>query len=167
MIITDELREYVGNFYLFRYKDVREKLDAIADRIDEKHYDTQADAYDNGANYVFNNPTLFGLMPLPKDADGRVINIGDELDGYGYPYGGSYCKAIVNETMILVGEKDSSYTTWLMWDARSVRHHHETTVEDVLREFALEIDPSADIAVTGAETIKKFAAKLQLKESSE
>ena len=37
MSITDELREYAGNFYLFRYKDVREKLDAIADRIDEAH----------------------------------------------------------------------------------------------------------------------------------
>lgn len=37
------------------------------------------------------------------------------------------------------------------------------TIESTLREFALEIDPSADIAVTGAETIKKFAAKLQLR----
>ena len=37
MSITDELREYAGSFYLFRYKDVREKLDAIADRIDKAH----------------------------------------------------------------------------------------------------------------------------------
>ena len=37
MSITDELRKYAGIFYLFRYKDVREKLDAIADRIDAEH----------------------------------------------------------------------------------------------------------------------------------
>ena len=39
------------------------------------------------------------------------------------------------------------------------------TVEDLLEQFALEIDPGADISVTGAVSIKKFAAKLQLKES--
>lgn len=44
---------------------------------------------------------------------------------------------------------------------------HVKKIEDVLAEFALEIDPSADIAVTGAETIKKFAAKLQLRDDTE
>jgi hypothetical protein len=35
--ITAELREYFGDCYLFRYGDVRERLTAIADRIDEAH----------------------------------------------------------------------------------------------------------------------------------
>ena len=37
MSITDELRAYAGSFYLFCYKDVREKLDAIADSIDAEY----------------------------------------------------------------------------------------------------------------------------------
>lgn len=70
MSITDELREYVGNFYLFRYKDVREKLDAIADRIDAEH---------QKAIRELNNLADASVL-LPVDADGEVIHVGDAME---------------------------------------------------------------------------------------
>lgn len=136
MSITDELRDWAERWKSNILLDVADHIDAA---LKERY------------------------IELTKDMDDEYIHIGDELDGYGCPNGGVYCKAIINEVMILVGTKDSDYTTWVMWDATEVRHH-KPTLEDVLAEFALEIDPSADIAVTGAETIKKYAAKLQLKE---
>lgn len=77
MSITDELREFINQTHWATTS--KAKWFTIADRIDEKHYDVQADAYDNGANYVFDNPTLFGLMRLPKDADGRPIRFKDKV----------------------------------------------------------------------------------------
>lgn len=165
MSITDDLREWWVRKFPVMDKELHEDFTAIADRIDEKHYDAQADAYDNGANYVFNNPTLFGLTPLPKDADGRVINIGDLMDNTHKD--GFRAKRVIGIAYHEHGrttiEVDEDRLRW--HNADKLRHHHG--VEDVLREFALEIDPSADIAVTGAETIKKFAAKLQLRGDGE
>ena len=101
----------------------------------------------------------------PKDANGEPIHIGDELDGYGYPNGGAYCKAIVNEVTILAGPKDSVYRSWLMWDAKAVRHHHEPTVEDVLREFAIACEDTGNAGPEVTELVAEYAQKLQLKES--
>lgn len=69
MGITDELREYAGSFYLFRYKDVREKLDAIADRIDAEHQKAIREL----------NNLADASMLLPVDADGEIIHVGDVM----------------------------------------------------------------------------------------
>ena len=58
---------------------------------------------------------------LPKDADGEYIHVGDEMCGYGWPNGGVYCRAIVNEVTILVGPQDGAYRGWLMWAANECR----------------------------------------------
>ena len=75
---------------------------------------------------------------LPVDADGKTLHIGDEICGYGYPTGGVYCKAIINERLILAGTDDEPYHEWLMWDAGSCRHYHKPTVEDLLVDYCKE-----------------------------
>ena len=120
-----------------------ESLTAIADRIDAALRER--------------------YIELPRDADGQYIHIGDMMECEKLPNGNRVCgevKAISNDCVWLINVQYKIHAKYL-------RHHREPTIEDVLTEFALEIDPSADIAVTGAETIKKYAAKLQLKEPSE
>jgi predicted Ser/Thr protein kinase len=46
--------------------------------------------------------------------------------------------------------------------ARNKRHHHEPTVEDVLREFAAKLIERGELTNGGAQTIAEYAAKLRL-----
>lgn len=108
------------------------ELEAIADHIDRE------------------------LVELPKDAHGEYIRVGDTLDGYGktievvemrYGRGG----------WVLISRDGSGYA-----DTFAFAHHHEPTVEDVLREFAYGLGvPVADSYVAAT------AAKLRLAEGSE
>ena len=91
------------------------------------------------------------MVELPKDADGEYIRVGDTLDGYGktievvemrYGRGG----------WVLISRDGSGYA-----DTFAFAHHHEPTVEDVLREFAEGLGvPVADSYVAAA------AARLRL-----
>ena len=76
-----------------------------------------------------------GLVRLPKDSNGEVIYIGDELCGYGRPEGGVFCKA-TNGIMVFVGEYDEcSPKQWMVWDADKCFHYHNPTVQDILHEY--------------------------------
>ena len=107
------------------------------------------------------------LVELPKDADGEYIRVGDTLDGYGKTievvelrYGRS--------GWVLISRDGSGYA-----DTFAFAHHHEPTVEDVLQEFADEMNQNLGM-YTGeaidadewrdadAKTVEKFAAKLRL-----
>ena len=169
MSITDELREFaphldLGKVALAGWK---EGLLAIADRIDAEYEKNMVDALLNDGLPMSDEVMAEHGWYRVLDADKQPIHIGDELDGYGYPNGGAYCKAILNEVMILAGPKDSSYRSWLMWDATEVRHHHAPTIEDVLREFG---DKYCDM-VAGSdkerELFAEYAAKLRLVNSEE
>ena len=174
MSITDELRESIKQTCWAMTS--KAKWFAIADRIDANHISevdqTRSKAWNEGFDEGFasaddlstaSEETMakHGWIRGPLDADGIMWHEGDMSD------------SVWGEIELIVRDVDGhwyikGHDTTAQWvRADSMRHHHEPTVEDVLREFALEIDPSADIAVTGAETIKKFAAKLQLKEPSE
>lgn len=159
MSITDELRESIKQTCWAMTS--KAKWFAIADRIDIEH-EKAIRELNNLADAIGD-----GCVMLPKDADGVPIHIGDELEGYGYPKGGAYCKAIVNGVTILAGPKDSSYKSWLMWDATEVRHHHEPTVEDVLREFGEKYCDTIDGCAEESELFAEYAAKLQLKDDAE
>ena len=98
---------------------------------------------------------------LPLDADGEPIHVGDEMCGYGWPNGGVYCRAIVNEVTILVGPQDGAYRDWLMWAANECRHHHKPTIEDVLTEF---LDAYQQYEGDGYDVVAEYAAKLRLAE---
>ena len=99
---------------------------------------------------------------LPVDGDGVPIRVGDTLDGYG--------------KTIEVVELRHGRSGWLLIsrdgngydDTFAFTHHHEPTVEDVLREFAANI---AD--VLGGDDFKlddndelyaEFAKRLRLAE---
>jgi len=187
MSITDELREwfkdrlFMGNGYA--------ELTAIADRIDAEHdkaLNSVDDAYDSGYNVGYDEGFAsaddwlaqhedamaeHGWIRLPKDADGVPVRVGDELcnytlSGYPYPNGGVYCKAIVNERMVLVGQKDSSFKDLLMWEARWCHHYHAPTVEDVLTEFGIDWEHESDCEDRAA-LLKEYAAKLRLAEGED
>ena len=135
MSITDELREYVRH-YSVAGSSKDKTLTAIADRIEAE----LAERY----------------MELPVDADGVPIHVGDELEGYGYPSGGAYCKAVMGWG-VMAGEREQPYRNWLMWSADALRHYTPPTVEDVLEEFA-----QMYIACNDKGTIAEYAAKLRL-----
>lgn len=168
MSITDELRKWVKSLYTPNSDQLKREACRIADRIDAEHeklMQEQPFTIDM-VQMTDENMAEHGWIRLPKDADGQYINIGDELDGYGYPKGGAYCKAIVNDVTILAGPIGSFYKSWLMWDATEVCHHHEPTVEDVLREFVTEFNRD-DTELCDEEIIERFAAKLQLRNDEE
>lgn len=105
-------------------------------------------------------------VPLPVDADGETIRIGDELCGYGCPDGGVYCQA-TDGYLILVGAKDIGYRDWLLWMPRECVHVKPVpTVEDMLREFAEKITDSQvpNTHPTCEEVIAEYAERLALKE---
>lgn len=90
------------------------------------------------------------LVELPKDADGEYIRVGDTLDGYG--------KAIEVVEMrygrggwVLISRDGSGYA-----DTFAFAHHHEPTVEDVLREMADRCYADEDEPRDLAERIRKL-----------
>ena len=148
MSITDELREWAGGSTISSW--TAEHLTAIADRIDAEHESACAEAYGNGVQSVA-LPDLTAYVKLPVDADGEVIHIGDVMDGYGKTievvemrYGRS--------GWVLISRDGNGYA-----DTFAFSHHHEPTVEDVLREFAEGLGvPVADSYIAAS------AAKLRL-----
>ena len=166
MSITDELREVAAKTECANgrcEKLYRGDLEHIADRIDAEHQKCIDAMWEDAKSHLSDESlTELGWIRLPKDADGEYIHVGDEMCGYGWPNGGVYCRAIVNEVMILVGPQDGAYRGWLMWAANECRHHHAPTVEDVLREFAYGLGvPVADSYIAAT------AAKLRLAEGED
>ena len=98
--------------------------------------------------------TLWGVdyTPLPVDADGVPIHVGDVMvytDGDTCPLP---VVALVPPAVFLT-EDGPRY-------ADMCRHHHAPTVENVLREFADEVQRCCDTE----DTIAEYAEKLRLKE---
>jgi hypothetical protein len=152
--ITDELREFaphldLGKVALAGWK---EGLLAIADRIDAEHQKAIREL----------NNLADGSVLLPVDADGVPIHIGDVMDSkVDYLFDG---KPFTVRGLVLCEDG------WEVTDGRfgnrykpdSLRHHHEPTVEDVLREFAYGLGvPVADSYIAAT------AAKLQLRGGAE
>ena len=168
MSITDELRKEARGFGRYVYTVPQaDCLTAIANRIDAEHEAACAEAYGNGVMSVPIAIDESQWLKLPKDADGVPIHAGDPLDGYGktievvemrYGRGG----------WVLISRDGNGYA-----DTFAFTHHHAPTVEDVLREFADEMNQNLGM-YTGeaidadewrdadAKTVEKFAAKLRL-----
>jgi hypothetical protein len=168
-IIGDDYSELTGN----------ESINRIIDLLTDDEWLTEDDylellkdaagdcerirAYYKGLLKECNRLCDDTYMQLPRDVNGEVIHLYDELAGYGYPNGGVVCKAIVNDQMILVGRITDTYREWLLWDAYECHHYKKPTVEDVLREFCDEVQRCCDTE----DTIAEYAKKLQLKEDEE
>ena len=103
------------------------------------------------------------MVELPKDADGEYIHIGDVME---------WCDSGETLTVEGIGSDvlfyiDGENAEWTA--ARNKRHHHEPTVEDVLREFAEKVIDSQIPSVhpTYEEAITEYAAKLRLADGGE
>lgn len=129
--ISDEIREFVRRSYADEYMDPRELL-AIADRADRE------------------------MVELPKDADGEYIHIGDMMER-----GNTRGHVIA----LMLSKYPKKWGGELHWGVQLegeqaptaldafFHHHHEPTVEDVLREFAYGLGvPVADSYVAAAAT---------------
>ena len=190
MSITDELRGFMAGAdgYELWCPHHKAELTSIADRIDAEYQKAEDEWKAKGGQswlhgyeechleLMEGNEAITASLEEAGwyrvlDADKQPIHIGDELDSDhcedGTVVGLQFFEEANGVLRVFIAIRPHGWDTptWRVPD--SYRHHHEPTLEDVLAEFALEIDPSADIAVTGAETIKKFAAKLQLKEPNE
>lgn len=152
MSITDELRKEARGFGRYVYTTPQaDCLTAIADRIDAEH---------QKATRELNNLAGASVL-LPIDADGVPFRIGDKVDSDHYEdgtvIGVHYFRApngVVFEE-IAVQPNGCDTATWR--DPEEYAHHHDPTVEDVLREFAYGLGvPVADSYVAAS------AAKLRL-----
>jgi hypothetical protein len=171
MAITDELRHNIeGAEQLYGRECPR--LRAIADRIDEEHKKAMDDSYRDGyqegkrdgdddwyeehESYLEEHGWYQAL-----DADKQVIYADDELF-----LGGD---SVGRVTAIGVGQRAGWVWTLTEGDTVSIghnanllllRHHHEPTVEDVLRDFGKAWVEWED--GSPCDPIAKFAAKLRL-----
>jgi hypothetical protein len=102
--------------------------------------------------------TLFGVdyMALPLDADGEAIHAGDVLDGYG--------KTIEvvelrhgRSGWVLISRDGNGYA-----DCAAFAHHHATTVEDLLREYALKCEEAGNSGPEVKRIATEYAARLML-----
>ena len=143
MSITDELRKWAHGFN-GPWRRNEEMLLAIADRIDAEHEKAEQDLID--ANNQMEQLCECSIR-LPVDADGVPIHVGDVME---------WCDSGETLTVEGIGSDvlfyiDGENAEWTA--ARNKRHHHEPTVEDVLREFAYGLGvPVADSYVAAAAT---------------
>ena len=105
-----------------------------------------------------------GWVRLPVDADGEVVRIGDVMVMASHPFGCEDKPLVVDRMELSRGMHgevwclalDTDRSCWTQ--AAVLRHYHAPTVEDVLREFADEVQRCCDTA----DTIAEYAAKLRL-----
>jgi hypothetical protein len=182
--ITDELRKFspeINGYKLMRPCDEKELL-AIADHIDAEHQKaldewkakhgqtwTWIEGYaECHTELMKGDETLAadlescGWIRLPKDADGEYIHIGDVVDVMPTDKFTGHKNVVVTSVifkrsvaLVTVDTADRPFT----FMPNRIRHHHAPTVEDVLREFADEVQRCCDTA----DTIAEYAAKLQLR----
>ena len=102
MSITDELREWAGRSLY--YKERRDELTAIADRIDKEHAEAVADALQlRGGEDRW--------VKLPVDADGVPIHVGDEME-YIEKVGAIYGKRYFGKVETMSYERFDTILRW-------------------------------------------------------
>lgn len=154
----DRLREYVdGNSYINEVTAscICSLLDSIEREVGEMQRALTIDA----KPMTDENMAESGWVRLPLDADGEPIHVGDVMEWVD-PDG----EVTVTCTVDAVGVGcffawDNANGRFAQKCANAYRHHHEPTVEDVLREFlgemqANESDPHR--------TIAEYAGRLRL-----
>ena len=169
MSITDELRKSMNPCVSIDWLTIpRSQFESIADRIDEEHFDALVGRSEIGVQAVLSDPEQYGLVALPRDADGEVIHIGDVMEWIDLDGETLMVKGVGNGMLFYT---DCGSVKWTV--ARNKRHYHEPTVEDVLREFADEMNQNLGMYTGEAidadewrsadnKTIAEFAAKLRL-----
>lgn len=98
-------------------------------------------------------------MRLPVDADGVPFHIGDKVDSDHYEdgtiIGVHYLRAPNGVVFEEIAVQPNGWDTATWRDPEEYAHHHEPTVEDVLREYAIECE---DAGNSGPE-VKRLATE--------
>ena len=171
MSITDELREWAERGLY--YKERRDELRALADRIDAEHESACAEAYGSGVMSVPIALDESQWVKLPMSEDGDVLHIGELVDEK-LPFGGYAAPAPIDTMELSRGA--GGYRWMVKLDAenralispRLLRHHHEPTVEDVLQEMLEQAVGYSDAHTTVAlNAIAEYSAKLRLADDGE
>lgn len=177
MSITDELREYVRH-YSVAGSSKDKTLTAIADRIDAAHRSAleklaaQLDETSDMREFCGRleeaatnreDVTLWGIdyIPLPVDADGVPIRVGDVMEFSAFDLEHPVTRTVdgLGQDIFFAWCGERGYQ---QHDVKRYRHH-PPTVEDVLREFADRVCNSGhQWGLDAADTIAEFAAKLRL-----
>lgn len=183
MAITDELRKWAhgpdeGDDWLDRIDEFCDRIDAahrsalekLAAQLDESERSGFDQGFASADDWLAQNEDAMaehGWMHLPVDADGVPIHVGDMVED-------ASVREIVERVMqirytLTTSGISPTVLTSIITDASQLpqkpndyRHHRAPTVEDVLREFAREIDADA-YGITDAK-VAEFAAKLRLAE---
>lgn len=138
-----------------------ESLLRIADRIDAEH-DRAIASVMNDALYHANDKDMaeLGWVRLPKDADGKYIHVGDEMDELDARCPGTPTTFTVADMFYQGNDRWHLRAYQATYDPKTCCHHHEPTVEDVLCELLDKVD---DDRAGQAEIIAEYAKKLQLR----
>ena len=152
---TDLAGDY-SQLYIFRAEDFGEWYRRVRD-AHEREVDGGVDAMTDA------ELAEHGLVRMPVDAEGEPIHVGDVME---------WCDSGETLTVEGIGRDalfyiDGENAGWTA--ARNKRHHHEPTVEDVLREFTDEVWNRCCEGATASdsgidELVAECAAKLQLRE---
>ena len=165
--LTDELRKWWVRKFPVMDEELHKEFAAIANRIDAEHESACAEAYGNGVMSVPIALDESAWVKLPVDADGVPVHVGDRLDGLHYEDGtvtGIQYGLAANGTISeLVAVRPHGWDTATWHDPEEYRHRNAPTVEDVLQEFADEVQRCCDTQ----DTIAEYAAKLRLAEEAE
>ena len=152
MSITEELRAWASTEVPYKYG---QELLAIADRIDMAHKHAIGYVDDRDPETMAEN----GWVKLPVDADGVPIRVGDVMENVVNP---SIHRRVAGVGAECFYAWEDGFGRYSQFDAPNYRHHHEPTVEDVLREFLCVFMGKREFDGDAAEAISEYAAKLRL-----
>ena len=96
------------------------------------------------------------MVELPRDRDGVPIHVGDVLTDGEYTFRVDELAAFGDGSWSIRNEDGNA------WAACDVTHHHEPTVEDVLREMADRCYADEDEPRDRDAIVAEYAAKLRL-----
>lgn len=98
------------------------------------------------------------MVPLPMDADGVPIHVGDVMENIVCP---SVHREVTGVGVECFYGWDDGNGRYSQFDVACYRHHHAPTVEDVLREFALKV-AGEECMTMRTDVVEEYASKLQL-----
>ena len=162
MAITDELREWVVANLMSTWSD---RLIDIADHIDEEY----AEAQHRWMAELDAARDKDGWIQLPVDAEGMPIHIGDVMNDmlpikdYAEPAAVDTIKLCRDLTgwLVKLDAKDSTFINPMFLC------HHKETVEDVLKQFAVEVERAGSAFDVADNVWTRFATKLRLADDGE
>ena len=100
------------------------------------------------------------MVPLPVDADGVPIHVGERVQLIGNDPSTVSHMSLAGDGWRVYVKYDGDLGTGSGEPSR-IRHHHDPTVEDVLREFLDNFHDASCIEVE-ADVVAEYAAKLRL-----